>query len=216
MRLNTMLKKFLLLPFRLQRVGPYIFDGARVLDLGCANGSPTTTKEFYPSIYYVGVDLRAPTSPADLKNCDELKILDLDTITGREFAANSFDVVLMSHVIEHLHEPLNVLRCAASWVKPGGVLYVETPGEKSLTLPSMSGTLNFYDDATHLELYDVRLIKDQLGDTWKQISGGYRRQLRRVVLLPFYLARGIALKLDKGPILWDVTHFAWYSLLRRI
>jgi SAM-dependent methyltransferase len=216
MNISLEVHKFLRLPFRLQRVHPYMFEGARVLDLGCANGSPTTTKEFYPSIYYVGVDLKAPESPIDVKSCDELKIFNLDNVTGEEFPAGSFDVVMMSHVIEHLKRPNEALRAAESWVKPGGVLYVETPSDKSLSLPSMSGTLNFHDDPTHIELYDVRKIAEHLGTGWKQIACGYRTQMRRVVLLPVYMARGFAQKLDKGPILWDSTRFAWYSLMRKV
>jgi SAM-dependent methyltransferase len=216
MTISTQIQQFLRKPFRLQRVGPYMFEGARVLDLGCANGSPTTTKEFFPSIYYVGVDLKVPDSPLDVKNCDELRILDLDTVSGEEFELGSFDVVMMSHVIEHLRRPQEALQAAASWVKTGGVLYVETPSDKSLSLPSMSGTLNFFDDLTHIELYDVRRIEDRLGPEWKQISCGYRTQSRRVALLPVYIARGLVQKLDKGPILWDATRFAWYSLLRKV
>lgn len=43
------------------------------------------------------------------------------------------DVVVVAEVIEHLLvSPLNVFKCAASWLKPGGYLIVQTPNGASL------------------------------------------------------------------------------------
>ena len=39
----------------------------------------------------------------------------------------AFDVIMLSHVIEHVHDPVDTLKTAYDLLKPGGLLYVETP-----------------------------------------------------------------------------------------
>lgn len=44
-----------------------------------------------------------------------------------------YDLVVMAEVIEHLHvAPLHVLRCASTWLRPGGTLLIQTPNPVSL------------------------------------------------------------------------------------
>lgn len=38
-----------------------------------------------------------------------------------------FDLVTSFHVFEHLRDPVGAFRKAASWVKPGGLIYIEVP-----------------------------------------------------------------------------------------
>ena len=39
----------------------------------------------------------------------------------------SFDLIHVYDVIEHVPDPIDLLRCAARWVKPGGVVLITTP-----------------------------------------------------------------------------------------
>jgi len=60
------------------------------------------------------------------------------------------------HVVEHLTTMTILWRQAWRLLKPGGRIYIETPGPESVTTPSppesLRGkiTLNFYDDPTHI------------------------------------------------------------------
>ncbi len=42
-----------------------------------------------------------------------------------------FDLITLSHVIEHVHYPIDLLRACHRLLKPGGVLWLETPNIKS-------------------------------------------------------------------------------------
>ena len=42
-------------------------------------------------------------------------------------AAESEDVVVLNHVLEHLPEPAAVLRCVREWLRPGGFLLIGVP-----------------------------------------------------------------------------------------
>lgn len=44
----------------------------------------------------------------------------------------ALDLVTIFHVIEHVSDPRGVVRRLASWLKPGGVLAIETPNIRSL------------------------------------------------------------------------------------
>jgi SAM-dependent methyltransferase len=43
------------------------------------------------------------------------------------YAEGSFDLIRLSHVLEHMRDPVASLRVLRGWLKPGGVLYVEVP-----------------------------------------------------------------------------------------
>lgn len=50
----------------------------------------------------------------------------------RRIPENSLDLITMFHVIEHVDDPAAVIRQAARWLAPGGVLAVETPNLDSM------------------------------------------------------------------------------------
>jgi SAM-dependent methyltransferase len=60
------------------------------------------------------------------------------------------DLLILSHVIEHLPDPPAVLRLTKEALNPAGVLYVEVPGLRNLEDPSYSGDLLSYLQIAHL------------------------------------------------------------------
>jgi SAM-dependent methyltransferase len=53
-------------------------------------------------------------------------------IEEAEIAPQSFDVVILAAVLEHLYDPDAVIRSIAKVLKPGGFLFVDVPNEKGL------------------------------------------------------------------------------------
>ena len=72
------------------------------------------------------------------------------------FDDDQFDLVVASHVIEHLGKPLEFFAECARVCKPGGLIYFEAPSERSLLLPGMPFehdkffSTSFFDDPTHV------------------------------------------------------------------
>ena len=126
--------------------------GAKVLDVGCGNGSVLAFKEVNPSIFYVGVDV------ADYMQTNESKLaMDKYLIfnpsnfaDGIASLERDFDAVVWSHNIEHCNDRLNTLISVLSRLKVGGLLYLSFPCDASMSFPSRMGTLNYFDDKTHL------------------------------------------------------------------
>lgn len=131
---------------------------AKILDVGCGNGSPRRVKMVAPDCYYVGVDVSDYNNTnATLAFADEYMLFDPEHFAeGIAGLSEQFDAVLSSHNIEHCNHPKETLCAMCGRLKKGGRLYLAFPSEASADFPSRKGTLNFYDDPTHrwLPQYD--------------------------------------------------------------
>jgi len=101
--------------------------GQRLLDVGCGNGD-YLRHAGDAGWQAVGID-------ADEKAVDVARRRGLDARLGgiELFAdeAECFDAVTLSHVLEHLHDPARLLRAAHRLLKPGGVVFIDTPNIQS-------------------------------------------------------------------------------------
>jgi SAM-dependent methyltransferase len=140
------------------------------LDVGCGNHSPTRYKSLYPQIVYTGVDIAEYNlDENDKKIADNLIILNCES---DDFANQidsslvdlSYDFIVMNHVIEHTKEPLHLLSVLSKKLLPNGIFYLAFPCSQSIYFPSAHGTLNFYDDPTHVWIPSTREILNTLVD----------------------------------------------------
>lgn len=61
--------------------------------------------------------------------------IDLVAATPEDFdTSERFDVVCMYQTLEHLPDPLHILRKARTWLKPQGLLVIEVPNANSLDI----------------------------------------------------------------------------------
>ncbi len=129
--------------------------GARVVDVGCWNASFQRKAEGWgrTDLIHSGVDRETPPDPLPAGFDFRMAALDRDALP---FETGTFDAAVLSHVLEHVPDPVRLVGEALRVLKPGGSLYVETPSERTLWFPSMpfaleqSRSLNFYDDPTHV------------------------------------------------------------------
>ena len=150
----------------------------KILDIGAGNHSPSKTTGLFPGCQYYGVDLNKDYnySEADSKALKGFYEKDLTKLELDDIPDDFFDFIMMAHIIEHLHNGDKVLELLSKKLKKGGYIYIEYPGKKSTTLPSMHGTLNFYDDPTHARVYSVNELSTLLsGLGFKILSSGMRR-----------------------------------------
>lgn len=125
----------------------------KILELGCGNGANLNcARIIHPAIGLFGVDI---TIAADLYPGINFIRADIDH-EKLPFADDSFDAVLLVHVIEHLKNPFLVRDEIARVLKPGGRFYVETPNWTSILVPSfglkreVGFPANFFDDPSHI------------------------------------------------------------------
>jgi SAM-dependent methyltransferase len=191
----------------------------KLLDVGAGNHSPSKTKFIFPNCIYYGLDLDKTynNDEADFRATEKFYELDLTKLEYEILPDNFFDFIRMTHVIEHLYNGDEVLRKLLPKLKNKGFFYIEYPGGKSLKLPSMPGTLNFYDDATHVRLYSVPELKKIFEEAnCAVLKSGTRRNIWNILAMParigYHFIRGKKLQ---GNIFWDITGFAEYLFVQK-
>lgn len=189
-----------------------------LLDVGCGNHSASTARRYFPKVRYTGVDRSRDynNDPEDFKLMEAFHEIDLEKGDLSAIPDGAFDVVLFAHVIEHVRNGEAVLKALAGKLKPGGRIYVEWPGPRSLTLPSAVGTLNFCDDDTHVRVYDLKDVANALLDGGcKVLKAGTRRDPVKLAMFPLGLAfslarRAVGMRMITHGGMWDGMGFAEY------
>lgn len=189
-----------------------------VLDVGCGNHSPSETKLNFKNIVYHGLDLEVNPNyfESDKSSIEKMFISNLDDLDLKEIENNYYDVIIMCHVIEHLHNGEKVISLLNSKLKKNGYFYIECPSPNSVNLPSMQGTLNFFDDVTHVKIYSIDTIINVLKNETVVISSGVVRSFFNLILIPYKILKS---KISRGYIrayiLWDFFGFANYVLFQK-
>jgi SAM-dependent methyltransferase len=135
----------------------------RILDIGCGNNSPTTTKRWFPGCHYSGADIqRYNNSAEDLEAIDAFYLLGNDGCGYTAIPDSHYDLIILNHVIEHIPAPIPILETICTKLKPGGLIWIAFPSLRSLSLPRGDGCLQFCDDPTHVYVPDVREVSNLL------------------------------------------------------
>jgi hypothetical protein len=123
----------------------------------------------------------------------------------------------MTHIIEHLFNGDEVIKKLLPKLKQGGYIYIEYPGQKSTKLPSMKGTLNFYDDSSHVRIYSVKELSQLLkNNNCTILSSGTRRNWIFILATPFRIAGNLFKgKKPEGNMFWDLLGFAEYVFAQK-
>ena len=190
-----------------------------LLDVGAGNHSASKTKRLFPKCEYYGIDLNRHfnNDENDFALMKAFYEMDLTILQFDAIPKNHFDFIRMTHIIEHLSNGDEVIKGLLPKLKKQGYIYVEYPGLKSTTLPSMSGTLNFYDDPTHVRLYSVKELSTLLtGLNCTIISSGTRRSWIFLLAMPFRIvANLIRAKKPQGNMFWDLLGFAEFVFAQK-
>ncbi len=184
-----------------------------LLDIGSGSGSPSKTKQYFPHCRYFGVDVtNYRNSEEDYNLMEKFYQKDLTKLEFDDIPNDFFDVIMMSHVMEHLHNGDEVLKKMLPKLKPGGCIYIEYPGIKSTRLPSMRDTLNFYDDQTHVRIYSIGEITGILETAGLSVKrSGTRRYLPYLLFTPItMITQTLKLGYLPGGVFWDLLGFAEY------
>lgn len=97
----------------------------RILDVGCGSGTFLELLASQPVNAAIGIDLNANA----IGKCREkgLNAFQADLGSANKIMDGNFDVITFWHVIEHVSNPVNILRQARSLLSPQGVIFFSVP-----------------------------------------------------------------------------------------
>ena len=127
--------------------------GEKVLDIGCGDGA------FLKRAAQIGWE--AWGIEPDAKAAARLrgfKVLQ-GSLPNIPLPDASFDFITLSHVIEHLHDPVAALKEIHRLLKPGGKVWIATPNIESFGHRLFGVTWIGIQSPTHLVLFNRRAIR---------------------------------------------------------
>lgn len=125
-------------------------DRTRILDIGCGNGGLLLALRAAGFSRLVGMD----PSPGCIAHLGEKKIVGIAaTLDALPTDIGCFDLIILSHVLEHLLEP----RCALQAIRPllseTGLLYIETPD--ALGYSAQDFVPFYFFDSEHINHFEL-------------------------------------------------------------
>lgn len=116
-----------------------------LLDVGCSTGA------FLHSAMRLGVRAQGvePAPKAVDRAREAGLIVHQGMVQDQDLPANSFDVVTLFEVIEHLKEPRVILDAAFELLKPGGLMMIGTGNAQSWTANFMKHRWEYFQIALH-------------------------------------------------------------------
>ena len=133
----------------------YPGKGARVLDIGCGNGRVMMQLR--------SVGWHVSGVEPDPKSAAQAREAGLDVRVGQlepgAWPERYFDAITMNHVIEHLHDPIGILRTCAQLLKPGGAISIATPNLRSRGHEIFGRDWLHLDTPRHLVLFSPNSLR---------------------------------------------------------
>lgn len=112
------------------RVLRTFLKGPTVLEMGCGRGETTRMlAEIFPHLHVVDASQRC----IELASVGVPKTVRFFQCYFEEFEPPChYDSILLLAVLEHVEDPMLVLKRAADWLNPGGALHIMVPNARSL------------------------------------------------------------------------------------
>src|SRR5271156_6060058 len=131
-----------------------------ILDIGCGAGDNARVIRLkQPTAQIVGITLSSEEAGLAKQYLADVHVVDLDSSDLSFLGDCQFDAVILSHVLEHLKDPVAVLRRVLSYLRIGGQMLIAVPNvlEYKCRLRFLTGRFEYEDcgimDRTHLHFF---------------------------------------------------------------
>lgn len=106
-----------------------------------------------------------PSPFADVAREEYQLDVEKDFFNPARYEPESFDLVIMRHVVEHVDAPVDFVTDAASVLKPGGLLYIEVPNSQwsveATYFPEFHADhISYFSMASLLQLFERAGVRD--------------------------------------------------------
>ena len=183
---RTRLLQLFFLPMKHLLRGTSISPGAKILDVGCSNGT-FLSKMKSAGMEPYGIEISK-------KGCTNARKLGIHVTQGvlerGMYPANHFDAVTLNHVFEHLRDPLETLRELKRIVKPTGKIIIAVPNANSLSRHLFGQYWAPWEVPRHLFIFSPSTMKRCAA------RAGLRAERTRFISFPYEFQVSIAYLLN--------------------
>ncbi len=146
--------------------------GKRVLDIGCAGGAMGSAMLEAGATEVVGVEIVPEAAKLAREKLTAVYQLDLEKLPELPYPDGHFDVITFADVLEHVRDPVAVLKHLRRYVKNEGTIVCSIPNvrHESVLLPLVfNGTFKYQDagilDRTHLRFFTLAELHGFMRET---------------------------------------------------
>lgn len=197
-------------------------QSGRALEIGPGSGIylPELSRHFHAVVAADIEDAYLKNARTLIAHHPNLEVL-VDDITSSRLPSHSFDLVLCTEVVEHIHESRKALAEMHRLLKTGGVLILSTPQrysplELTARIAFLPGVISLVRmvyrepilETGHINLMTTSTIRSQLIDSGFEISETFKTGLYVPLIAEFAGNPGLRLeqwlepKLRAGPLNW--------------
>jgi 2-polyprenyl-3-methyl-5-hydroxy-6-metoxy-1,4-benzoquinol methylase len=143
------------------------FKGKNCLEFGCADGEGTKLLlQYFTRV--VGVDGSDKLINKIRQEINDKRAEFIKSFFEEFKTSEKFDFILLGHVLEHVHNPITVLKVAKACLKRNGVMLIDVPNARSIHrqigvlmgLIKSEYTLNEADFSIgHQRVYDLKKLR---------------------------------------------------------
>jgi len=130
-------------------------EGGRLLDIGCAKGEFLSVAQRHFEVQGVEVSLTALERARATLGA---RVFAGEVLEAR-FPGETFDVITLFSTVEHLHDPVAVLRECRRLLREGGILVVKTPNFSSLNRRVLRSRWSGYKLPEHRFFFSPRGVR---------------------------------------------------------
>ena len=148
----------------------FVTEKKKILDVGCSEGHLSKNLSSR-GCEVVGIELDEESSKKAEKYCKDVFCEDIEFIKLPEEYENYFDFIIFADVLEHLKEPLIVLKRFKKYLKGDGYVLVSLPNVSNwrLRIKFLFGNFEYEEkgllDKGHLRFFNAKNAKKLLIDS---------------------------------------------------
>jgi 2-polyprenyl-3-methyl-5-hydroxy-6-metoxy-1,4-benzoquinol methylase len=128
----------------------------RLMDFGCGDGEMLAAARVL-GMEAIGIDISATRAHA-ARGAGALVLPDLATFDAK--GGGKVHAVVLSQVLEHVSDPVGLLRAIAPRMVPGGVLFVAVPNCSGLTVPRDFDGFHRLQPLEHINAFTPRTLRE--------------------------------------------------------
>jgi SAM-dependent methyltransferase len=184
-------------PWRSARAGQFVRHlpaprgEARLVDVGCGDGGFLRIARV---LGYAARGIEFDPAAAALARQQGFEV-DVGSLADADLPPASLEQITLSHVVEHLHDPVAALKRLRGWLKPGGRLWLQTPNIEGAGARRYGADWRGLEPPRHLVLFAAASLRVALE------RSGYER----LAVLPpqldaaFYIGQSEATRRGQDP-----------------